>query len=52
MGEIKKLVGKGEGKGPLVLRWNAWKDNIKRHFKKLGYKLWTGSVKLRVGASE
>lgn len=36
MGEIKKLVGKDEGKGSLVRCWNAWKDNIKRHFKEMG----------------
>jgi hypothetical protein len=34
MGEIKKLVGKDEGKGLLVRRWNAWEGNIKRYFKK------------------
>ena len=36
MGEIKKLVGIDEGKGPLVRHWNAWEDNIKRHFKEMG----------------
>jgi hypothetical protein len=36
MGKIKKLVGKDEGKGPVVRRWNAWEDNIKRCFKEMG----------------
>jgi hypothetical protein len=52
MGEIKKSVGKDEGKGSLLRRWNAWEDNIKRYFKEIGYKLWTGFVKLRVGTTE
>jgi hypothetical protein len=34
MGEIKKLVGKDESKGPLVRLWNACKDNIKNFLKK------------------
>jgi len=35
MGEIKKFVGKDEGKGSLVRCWNAWGDNIKSTFKEM-----------------
>jgi hypothetical protein len=35
MGKIKKLVGKYDGKGPLVRRWNSWEDDVKRYFTEM-----------------
>jgi hypothetical protein len=42
------LVGKPEGKRPLVRPRCKWEDNIKMHLKEMGFELWIGLIWLRI----
>jgi hypothetical protein len=48
-GVYRVLVGKPEGKKPLVRPRRRWEDNIKRIFRKWDVRAWTGSIWLRKG---
>jgi len=43
------LVGKYEGKIPLVRPTHRWEDNINMDLKEVGCGSWTGSSWLRIG---
>jgi hypothetical protein len=43
------LVGKPEGKRPLVRPRPRWEDNIKMVFRKWNVGVWTGSIWLGIG---
>jgi hypothetical protein len=51
MNAYRVLVGKPEGKIPLGIHRNRWKDNIKMNLKKQDWVAWTGFVWLRKGTS-
>jgi len=48
-GIYRVLVGKPEGKRPLVRPRRRWEDNIKVGFRKWDMGVWTGSSWLRIG---
>jgi len=49
-GVYKVLVGKPEGKRPLVKPRRRWEDNIKMDLQEVGcVGIWNGSIWLRVG---
>jgi hypothetical protein len=43
------LVGMPGGKGSVGRRRRRWEDGIKRDFRKIGWGVWTGFTRLRVG---
>ena len=43
------LVGKPEGKKPLLIHGHSWEDNIKMDLLEVGCGVWTGSSWLMVG---
>ena len=43
------LVGKPERKRPLGRHRRRWEDNIKMALQEVGWRLWTGSIWLRIG---
>jgi hypothetical protein len=43
------LVGKPEGKEPLVRPRRKWKVNIKKDLREVGGKVWIGCIWLRIG---
>jgi hypothetical protein len=45
------LVGKPKGKRLLWRIKHRWKDNIKTDVKKQGMRMWTGFVRIGLGAS-
>jgi hypothetical protein len=45
------LVGKSEGKGPLVRPRYRWEDNIKMYLKIYDGRVWTRLAWLRTGTS-
>jgi hypothetical protein len=45
------LVGKPEGKRPVGRYRRRWEDTIRIYLRKIGWKVWTGFVWLRIGAS-
>jgi hypothetical protein len=47
----KILVGKPDGKRPLIRHRCRWEDNIKWILGTLGGKVWTGFIWLRIGTS-
>jgi hypothetical protein len=49
--DYRLLVGKPEGKRLLRRARRRWVDNIRMHFGKIGWVMWTGLVWLRIGAS-
>jgi hypothetical protein len=54
MGEknaCKMLVGKPEGKRPLVRRGCIWEDNIKMDLGEIELGVWTGFIWLKIGIS-
>ena len=46
---VDGLVGKPEGKRPLVRPRHRWEDNIKMDFRKWDVRAWTGSSWLTIG---
>jgi hypothetical protein len=49
-GAYRALVGKPEGRRPLVRPRRRWEDNIKMDLREgLGGEAWTGSIWLRIG---
>jgi hypothetical protein len=48
-GAYRVLVGRPEGKRPLVRPWRRWKDNIKMDIKECDGEACTGSLWLRIG---
>ena len=48
-GVYRVLVGKPEGKRPLVRSRRSWEDNIKMDLQELGCEAWTGLIWLRMG---
>ena len=48
-GAYRILVGKPEGKRPLVRSKGRWKDNIKMVLQEVGWGEWTGLIWLRIG---
>jgi hypothetical protein len=52
MGEIsgvhRILVGKSEGKRPLVRHRRRWEDRVKMGLQEVGCGVWTGSIWLRI----
>jgi hypothetical protein len=55
MGEIRNaykiLIGKLEGKRHLGRPRRRWEYSIKMYLGEIGWKLWTGCIWLRIGAS-
>jgi hypothetical protein len=49
-GVYSVLVGKPEGKRPLVRPRHRWEDNIKIYLQEVG--AWTGSICLRTGTGD
>jgi len=49
-GVYRVLVGKSEGKRPLVRPRRRWEDNIKIDLLEVGCGVWTGSSWLRTGS--
>jgi hypothetical protein len=45
------LVGKPDGKRPLVRPRRRWVDNIKIDLRETEWVVWTGSIWLRIGTS-
>jgi hypothetical protein len=43
------LVGKPEGKIPLERPRRRWKDGIKIDLREIGWGLWSGFTRLRIG---
>ena len=48
-GVYRVLMGKPEGKRPLGRHRRRWEDNIKMALQEVGWRLWTGSIWLRIG---
>jgi len=48
IGVYRVLLGKPEGKRPLVRPRPRWEDNIKMDFRKSKVGAWTGSIWLRI----
>jgi hypothetical protein len=48
-GVCRVLVGKPEGKRPLVGPRRRWEDNIKIDLQEFGWGSWTGLIWLRMG---
>jgi hypothetical protein len=48
-GVYRGLVGKTEGKRPLVRPRHSWEDNIKMDLQEVGCGAWTGLIWLRMG---
>jgi hypothetical protein len=48
-GVYRVLVGKPEGKRPLVRLRRSWKDIIKMDLQEVGCGAWTGLIWLRMG---
>jgi hypothetical protein len=48
-GAYRILVGKPEGKRPLVILKCRWEDNIKMVLQEVGWGAWTGLIWLRIG---
>jgi hypothetical protein len=48
-GAYRVLVGKPEGRRPLRRFRRRWEDNIKMDFREVGWRVWTGSIWLRIG---
>jgi hypothetical protein len=55
MGEMRNsyniVVGKSEGKRPLVRSRRRWEDNIRMNLKEIGLGVWTGCTWLSIGTS-
>ena len=47
-GVYRVLVGKPEGKRPLVRPRRRWEDNIKMDLQEVGWETWTGMIWRRV----
>jgi hypothetical protein len=43
------LVGKPEGKSPLVRSWCRWQDGIRMELREIGWGMWSGFIWLRAG---
>ena len=46
-GSYKVLVGKPDGKRPLLRPRLRWEDNIKMDLREVGWGAWTGWIRLR-----
>jgi hypothetical protein len=55
MGEMrnsyKMLVRKPEGKRPLRRPRCRWEDNIRMGLREIGWEVWSGCIRLRIGTS-
>jgi hypothetical protein len=51
-GVYRVLVGKPEGKRPLVRPRRSWEDNIEMDLQELGCGAWTGLIWLRMGTGD
>jgi hypothetical protein len=49
---FKIMVGKPEGKRPLERLRSRWEDNVRMYLREMGWKVWTGFIWLRIGASD
>lgn len=43
------MIGNSEGKRPGAKLLRRWNDNTKMKLRQFGGKLWTGSIRLRLG---
>jgi hypothetical protein len=48
-GAYRILVGRPEGRRPLVRPRRRWEDNIKMDLQEVGWGAWTGLIWLRIG---
>jgi hypothetical protein len=48
-GAYRILVGRPEGRRPLVRSRRTWEDNIKMYLQEVGLGAWTGLIWLRIG---
>jgi hypothetical protein len=48
-GAYRDLVGKPEGRRPLVRPRSRWEDNIKMYLREVEWEAWTGSIWLKIG---
>jgi hypothetical protein len=48
-GAYRILVGRPEGRRPLVRPRRRWEDNIKMHLQEVRWGAWTGLIWLRIG---
>jgi hypothetical protein len=48
-GAYRILVGRPEGRRPLVRPRHRWKDNIKMDLQEVGWGAWSGLIWLRIG---
>jgi hypothetical protein len=51
-GAYRALVGKSEGTRPLGRASRRWEDYIKMDLREVGWRSWTGSIWLRIGAGD
>jgi hypothetical protein len=50
-GAYRVLEGKPEARRPLGRPRHRWEDNIKMNLREVGWRAWTGSIWLRIGAA-